>query len=287
MNEVSATRNIDQIAVEINVIKEQARNTLLQASVEIGRRLVEAKVMIGHGNWKNWLIENVEYSERTAQNLMSIYHEYGLKPASEAMQSLPYTKALELLKLPGAEREEFVEANNVEDMSTRELEAVIKELNEERKKNADLQLDISELTKTGNDIASRLETAEMACRASTEKVKDAIKLEKELKQQKNAAQKSAEEVARLERELAEVKGTTPEPVTVEVIPPDISVELSQLRDLAKRAPNEEIIKFRTLYGEFERVIGELSNTLTAMAPEDQDKYKGALRAACRRISDSL
>ena len=41
------------------------------------RRLVEAKGMVEHGQWGEWLEKSVDYSTRTAQNLMKIFEEYG------------------------------------------------------------------------------------------------------------------------------------------------------------------------------------------------------------------
>jgi len=70
-------RTPERIATEINVIKEQAREVFCRSAIEIGRRLFEAKSMIPHGSWGKWLEENVDYSERTAQNLMRVYEEYG------------------------------------------------------------------------------------------------------------------------------------------------------------------------------------------------------------------
>jgi len=68
MNELN-TRTPQIIAAEINGIKDQTRKVALLASIEIGRRLVEAKAMIEHGRWGNWLKETVNYSQSTANNL--------------------------------------------------------------------------------------------------------------------------------------------------------------------------------------------------------------------------
>ena len=78
------------------------------------------------------------YSQSTANNLMRIFEEYGAaqqsifgpEANSQSLGNLSYTKALRLLALPADERETFVEEHHVEDMSTRELEAAIKERDE-------------------------------------------------------------------------------------------------------------------------------------------------------------
>lgn len=71
------TRTCEVIATEINAIKEQARAMLVSSAIEIGKRLAEAKELVPFGSWGKWLEENVSYSERTAQNLMRCWEEYG------------------------------------------------------------------------------------------------------------------------------------------------------------------------------------------------------------------
>lgn len=132
-------RTADTIATEINTIKRQTQKIMLASSIEIGKRLTEAKDMIDHGSWGKWLQDNVNYSERTAQNLMRVYDQYGDKfgmtemdslfasGAPNVFEELSYTQALALLSLPtDAEREEFVKGNDVASMSTRELQEAIK-----------------------------------------------------------------------------------------------------------------------------------------------------------------
>ena len=70
------TRTPDMIAGEINTIKEQVRSTAVMASVEIGRRLKEAKGLVPEGQWTEWLQGRVSYSLRTAQNLMALASEW-------------------------------------------------------------------------------------------------------------------------------------------------------------------------------------------------------------------
>jgi hypothetical protein len=50
---------------------------VLYNSIEIGRKLTEAKSLLDHGEWGEWLENSVEYSKSTANNLMRIFDEYG------------------------------------------------------------------------------------------------------------------------------------------------------------------------------------------------------------------
>ena len=148
------------LAGEINFIKEQAREAIQQmafrSAVEIGRRLVEAKEQVAHGEWGAWLEENVQYSQDTATRFMNIYKGFAVNGNSAPVRNLTFTQAVALLGIKDAsEREAFMaekhevtdrsgekELKSVEDMSKRELEKAIRELNaakaeaEAAKKNA-------------------------------------------------------------------------------------------------------------------------------------------------------
>lgn len=128
------------LAVEIRSLQQQARVVVMSYAVEIGRRLCEAKSVVPHGEWGDWLEKKVQFSQSTAQNYMKMYERFGSEqvslfsdPKSEALMNLPYTKALKLLAVPEEEMDDFMETHDVEAMSTRELEKVIRERDEARK----------------------------------------------------------------------------------------------------------------------------------------------------------
>ncbi|UTW70887.1 DUF3102 domain-containing protein [Anaerobacillus sp. HL2] len=72
-NELTEVRTPGVIATEINSIKGQTRAMVLHASAEIGKRLVEAKELVAHGEWSDWLKNHIDYSQSTANNMMQIY----------------------------------------------------------------------------------------------------------------------------------------------------------------------------------------------------------------------
>ena len=85
MNEVTkesqlpAEQTLTQLAAEINAIKNHVRETVYIATCHIGEKLLLAKGAVGHGNWGQWLKDNVDYSERTAQNIITIYKNFNNK----------------------------------------------------------------------------------------------------------------------------------------------------------------------------------------------------------------
>lgn len=127
MAPASEVRNIETITGEIL----DAKRTGGEAILTIGRCLIEAKGMLPHGEWKAWLEERVEFSQRTAQNFMRLAREFS---NPQALADLGATKALVLLALPPEEREQFVAEHNVVDMTSRQLEQAIKERDEAKAK---------------------------------------------------------------------------------------------------------------------------------------------------------
>ena len=120
MNEMANYRPIEAITEEILFYKAQAGAAIL----EIGKRLNEAKAQLPHGEWLGWLQEKVDFSESTAQRFMRLAKEY---ENPSPVTDLGASKALVLLALPPLQRDEFLEENDAESMSKRELEKAVKE----------------------------------------------------------------------------------------------------------------------------------------------------------------
>ena len=154
MSEIVTVRDIDTITTEIKTIEMQVAKMAIYGCIEIGRRLVEAKEIVGHGGWGKYLAENVRYSQQWATNLMNLYREYGGAQESlfenfansKSFGNIDVTKHILLLAVPAEERTEFAEVNDVENKSVQELKAAI------RDRDANLQ--------AANEQAARAEKAE-------------------------------------------------------------------------------------------------------------------------------
>lgn len=168
------TRPIEVITAEIWLYKNQAGAAIL----EIGRRLIEAKAQLSHGEWLPFLEEKVDFSEASAQRFMRLAREY---ENPSPVTDLGASKALVLLALPASERDDFVaekhlvngEEKTVAEMSKRELEKAIKERDKARYEaenaRADAARAVDEREKMASDMAvlkQMNETAEEELRAS-------------------------------------------------------------------------------------------------------------------------
>ena len=263
MNEI--TRPIEVITQEINFYKLQAGNAI----IEIGKRLHEAKLTLPHGAWGAWLQNEVEFSERTAQNFMRIAKEYR-NPQLIADMGNSATKALLLLSLPAEEREEFVgeaheidgEEKTVADMTTKEMERLLKELEAERTEKEKLQSQL-DLFQTEKDNAVD------AAYKETEDKLEALVNQKEAAE---TAQKEAEEaMLKAKEELARVKADTEKKL--------------------KAAGSSGITVFKV---HFEAVQGEINKMLTCIdgveeseGKEEADKLRKALQSLCQNVQDNL
>ncbi|MCW6701449.1 DUF3102 domain-containing protein [Anaerococcus sp. NML200537] len=115
--------NLNQIVAEIKFFENQA----VVSYWEIGKRLSQAKEQVNHGEWMDWVSNNLGYSQRTTNSLMKVYKEI---PNSQAIANLSYTKVVNILSLPEEDRQNFIDSHEVEDMTTRQLQAEIKEYKE-------------------------------------------------------------------------------------------------------------------------------------------------------------
>lgn len=205
-------RSITAITDEIIFYK----NVGGQAVIEIGKRLIEAKAQLKHGEWLPWLSEKVEFSETSAQRFMQLAREYG---NTSLVGDLGTSKALVLLALPASERENFAsekhvvngEEKSVAEMSKRELEEAIRQ-----RKIAELERDkarreLDEQRKANEEAAAEAQKAQEAAEAARAEVENA----------QGTALAAQERAAALEREMKELRE---KPVDVAVQTVDTSEE---------------------------------------------------------------
>lgn len=287
------TRTPEVIASEINTIKAQTRDVVCRNAIEIGRRLTEVKSRIPYGSWGKWLAENVDYSERTAQDLMRLFEEYGGTANPQAIADLSYTQALLLTRLDGESREALLADRDVPGMSTRELQAEIDRINAEierrqitidalirDKAEADAAL---EQVRSDTDSARRAaEEAEAQIKAAQARAEDAV----------SRANKTAAENASLRAQLqAERDKPQPLPVVeqVEVVPPEVAAELEALKKRAQQQDGAVLLlrdsyeRMVALFGEVERRIAELEQDM----PEEAARYRAAVARAAERMAQRL
>lgn len=278
MNELARTPAM--IATEINVIKQQVQTTMAYAAIEIGKRLTEAKGLVAHGEWRSWLEKNVEYSERSAQTFMQLAHEYG---SGHAVASLSYSKAVALLPLSAEDRDGLMESHDVENMSSRELQQLVKKLQQEK---AEMQLTMEDMLAVEGPEREK-EKAEMdklrkgieaAKEIKAEDEKDKQSLREQL-QEANArniedAQRANDEIVRLKAQLKEAG----QPIIQQVVPPDTAEEMARLRAQAGRGQAEASLRALrdVVWDGWQKMMAALE-ALEKAGGDPDGRYRGGIR----------
>ncbi len=283
MNELTTTENKVvrtpfAIATEINAIKEQTRKIVLINAIEIGRRLVEAKEVVAHGEWENWLQESVDFSTRTAQNLMKLFDEYGTDQTAlfgnnvktQALADLSYTQAVLLLAVPAEEREEFIEENDVPHMTTRELEQAIKERDEALKKLGNAMTIANEKSEEARQLLEAKQSVESEVRLTDRVLRET---QETVKQLQEALQKEKEDAkAEVDRLCKALEGAKATGNTDQITKLEGEVAAA---DAALKSAEKEIAELKRQLNE--KPIEVSAETVVENVPEDVEKELAELR----------
>lgn len=282
VHEVSNIRTPDTIATEINLIVQKTKEVVLSAAIEIGKRLVEAKELVKHGEWEQWLQDNVNYSQSTANNLMAVYREFGSDQMSlfdrmnaKTIENLSYSKAVALLVLPREQREEFMDQNPVEEMSTRELQAAIKRAQEAEEQ---LDTDITERQKfqklAGDEMAradkltSENNYLNIQVNGMKQQLEAAKKDAEALTKAQEAKKKADAKVEKMKNQIKELeaKQNQPDQQTLDRLS-------AEAEEKAKAANQQELEKLQAQLEEAQREKEQITKRLATMGSEEMIQAK--------------
>ena len=301
MSELTVTRPIEVIEGEILFFKAQAGGAIL----EIGRRLIEAKSQLQHGEWLPWLAEKVDFSEMTAQRFMKLARECENTPA---LLDLGATKALSLLALPESEREEFVsekhevrgEEKTVQEMSTRELDEAIRARKQAEEELATAKQEKLDAEVRAENFAKEAEKARAdadIAHASGKKMAEDMKILKaNLKDQKAQNEKNSAEADELRRELEEIRNRPVEVAVQDPTEEQIAAAAAPMVEAARAESAERIRElekmlamadpetqaFRMRFVVWQEAYGEMAKFLEKIEkadPEKAAKLRNAVNAA--------
>lgn len=253
---VETERGIETITEEIIFYK----NVGGQAVIEIGRRLMEAKAQLKHGEWLPWLREKVEFSETSAQNFMRIAREYG---NTHLVGDLGASKALVLLALPASERENFAsekhlvngEEKSVSEMSKRELEEAIRQRKLAELERDKMQRELDEQRKANEEAAAEMQKAQEAAEAQRDEARKAV-------ENAEAGRKAAEEQAAALR-----------------------AELEKARKSAAAMDNKALAEFGVLFRQAQETVNRLTELAGELDEENRPKVYRALGALRNMIAE--
>lgn len=301
LDELFDQRDIDIITEEINFYKQQAGMAIL----EIGKRLAEAKSQLSHGEWLPWLEEKVEFSERSAQQYIRLWKEYG---KSATVADLGVRKALVLLALPESEREDFAaekhsvngEEKTVSGMTVKELEKAIAERNAAREEAEKAAADIQEAKDTAlaaqeelarvrkelEELRSRpVEVAVQTVDASAEQIAAArLEAEKAVAAQVEKAKKTlAEAQERVRKAEEQAAAADKEKEAALDAAQSYKAEADAARKKLAASGNEGLIKFKTLFDQTVENVNRLAELLRQQPEDEREKLGRAMQALSQQI----
>ena len=316
---VDSGKTPDILAAEIRTIKNQTGRMVLNASIEVGRRLTEAKSKLPHGSWGEYLKNEVDYSPSQAQNLMRVFREYGSdqqslfggEAKSQTFGRLTFSQALSLLVIPDeGEREKFVLENDVEHMSVRELNEALKARDAAEEKAAaaedtarglreeaerlrgeltdQARVYEAKLTSAGVEVDRAKAEAQAAQEAQEKAAAKAQRFQEALSEANASSQAAEEEHTRLLQELEELRNrpTEADTAAVEAARQAAIAEMTEKVDKAKDAKKEAEEKRKAAEESLKAAQKELAD-LKAKGPEVREltqEEKDALTAeAVERI----
>lgn len=329
MNDIQTQRTPDIIGAEIRGLTQQAKTMTLWFGIEIGRRLTEAKKMLEHGQWLAYLKEQTEFSQPSASRLMRLYDEYGAKQTSlfgaelnySTLNNLSISNALRLLAVPEDEREEFAAEHDVEHMSARELDELIKQRDEAEQRAARAEEQVQQAAdgaakadeqyqkakqelhllreKLGNAEAQKAAAEKELSELRDRPVEVAVEVDEKaveeavtLARAKNDAE-WAEKMAKVKNELSEA-GLKAEKLKAKINKAEeraaaSAAELEKLKKSQTLAdPNTAVFKqiFEQVQEDFNKLHGSLLK-VRASDPDTAEKLTAAVRALVDKMQGAL
>ena len=244
MNEIANTTQtqlsiIEGLAMQARTFAQSAAMNLLQ----LGRVLTEAKPLVHHGEWGEWVRKNALMSERTAQQYMQAYREFGLNPK---IAELGASQVIKLLPMTPEERDRLLEENDVSGMTARQLDEAIRAQREQIRSEA---------------MREAVATLSKAHEADFQRMKE----------ERNDLMRARDEAERRAAELAARPPEIPEELTdkLKAQAEEIERQTELNRDLLKEAG-----QLRQDYAQMERDMQEQQDAYNR-AQEELLNYKSA------------
>lgn len=264
---MTPSRDIREITAEIRTIQDSVRRTALSGAIEIGRRLTEAKELLQHGEWGDWLKREFEFSQSTASRLMQLFREYGADQGSlfgaeakyATLQNISVSNALRLIAIPDEEREEFAAEHDIEHKSAREVDELIRQRQE-----ADARAAAAEKALADADEGHALAMAELDERLHT--AQQAERDAKSIAETANARVKAL--AAERDKTAAELEELRSRPIEVAV-----QVDEDAVKKAAEEAKAEAEQKAKAKLEKLEKKLTAATQELEAYKDGDNKELE--------------
>ena len=193
-----------ELGEEVNLLYHEAvtvGNIALTMMAQAGQRLLIVKERLPHGQFEEWCKENLEFSKRKAENMMKFARkcadENSLFSKTQTFADIGISRVWALLSAPEDIAAEVIGANDVADMTVRQLKDEIARLKEEKEaaehkakildhNNDDIRKELASMRRKLTESISETDFLEMQAAAQAQK--------EDLTRQLNTAKAAGEEV---------------------------------------------------------------------------------------------
>lgn len=180
-------KSTEQLTAEVNVRYHQAEGLASMSAMmlaDAGRRLIEIKGRIPHGQFETWCADNLEFSKSKAEKMMKLAErvadENSLFSKTETFTDIGISRVWALLAAPEEVAAEVIETNDVESMTVRELKAELARVKEEKEaaerkaemidhNNDDIRKELASMQRKLSETVSEKEFEEMQAAAQAQK----------------------------------------------------------------------------------------------------------------------
>lgn len=306
------SKSTEQLTAEVNVRYRQAESLAAMSATmlaDAGRRLIEIKGRIPHGQFEDWCAENLEFSKSKAEKMMKLSEkmddENSLFSKTETFTDIGISRIWALLAAPEEVAAEIVETHDVNEMTVRELKEQIQTLKrrvkeEEDKRHeaemtvftpyeqekADMEANIEHMTEELKEykaaaaelesVKKDLEDAKAKLKKQKEKQKalEAAKdeeIRKGIEESRSEIEKKAREDA-LTESAAEIAKNTDEIMMLQETVEKLEAEKAKLS-------NTSLMEFKVLCDQLQDIVGKIKILIGKTRDDDDSlavKMEGAL-----------
>lgn len=295
------SKSTEQLTAEVNVRYKQAESLAAMSATmlaDAGRRLIEIKGRIPHGQFEDWCKDNLVFSKSKAEKMMKLSEkmddENSLFSKTETFTDLRISTVWALLAAPEEVAAEIVETHDVSDMTVRELKEEIQTLKrrvkeEEDKRHeaemtvfspyeqekADMEANIEHMTEELRSYKAAAEELE-SVKKDLEDAKAKLKKQKEKQKALEAAkdeevrkgiEESRAEIEKKAREdaltesAAEIAKNTDEIMLLQETVEKLEAEKAKLS-------NTDLMEFKVLCDQLQDIVGKIKTLIDRTHDKD-------------------
>lgn len=313
-------KTTEELTAEANTLWNQMEaigSIGIMMAAQAGRRLNVIKERLPHGEWESWAKNNLEFSLRKANRMMSLAEKMeddsSLFANPTTLSDIGISKVWALLAAPEEIAEEVVNNPELPDMTVKELKEEIRRLKE---KNAGLEKEMKDSADESVNIELKLRTqidqltAELKIyeetpvkseetekeiaelRAQLEKANTALEKEKEKTKKVKVSveeekQKAADEAAKAAKEEALAKFEEDNKLLIESNQ-QAAEEINRLQRLLENNSQPEIAEFKVHSDQIQKSFISCRDCIGKITDiEKAAKMRMALKTIMQQLIDTL